>query len=132
MDLSTVGVERAFTDNYLGTLQSDVVYAREDYIARAIAQSFFINPAGSQCPPSSGNVCPGSNNGQNAAPCQRNSVDSSGTNGNYNIVRCPGYSFSPTSPRASPYPHTPNTPTLAPPAVVRRPHQQPEEHERGL
>jgi len=88
VDLSTVGVERAFTDNYLGTLQSDVVYAREDYIARAIAQSFFINPAGSFCPPNADQKvpCPGTDSGS-PAPCQRNSMDSSGTNGNYNIVR---------------------------------------------
>ncbi len=128
-----MGVERSFTDNYLGTLQSDVVYAREDYIARAIAQSFFINPAGSSCPPNAPqfNPCPGTDSGS-PAPCVRNAVDSSGTNGNYNIVRgAPPTALVIANNSASPSPAL-HTPTLAPPAVVRRPHQQPEEHERGL
>jgi hypothetical protein len=84
VDLSTVGYERYLPDGYLGTAASEVVYAREDYIARAIKQSFFIND----------NLDPGCRGGPTPFPadqlgklCTPDQVD---TTCSFNIVRYTG------------------------------------------
>lgn len=90
VDLSTVGYERNLADGYLGTVTSEVVYAREDYIARAIKQSFFTNDILAP-------VCPG---GPTPFPadqlgklCTRDAVD---TTCSYNIVRRQAATFVPS------------------------------------
>ncbi len=74
-----MGIERYFNDLYLNQqLASDVVYAREDYIARAITQSFWVNPGNGVCGIGANPIS------YSAGACVRDAVDSTC---NYNIVR---------------------------------------------